>query len=436
MNTRLQKMMQSGAALALLGVFGIQAVSWNPVPGERFWEYFRRTESQAFLETWTAISQSTTTICSKIDMLQTRIDGEFAQTWTSITQSTNTTATNIGNLQDRIDSEFAQTWTAITQSSNGTAAQIGNLQNRIDDEFAQTWTMVQNVDNQVAMISTGLGIPIKATGINGVGGIAPATISAPGRYYIAEDIPTAKITINADHVYLDLQERTVACVKVNAGKSHIGIANGAIDALGTGAQGLFVAGTVANVNYDIDIRDIIIVNSDGNVDGLKVEYAQGVCVENVIVRTSSRMGIYFANVGTSGLPGGVIKNVISEHNDMSGIGINNCNAVEILESIVSTNTENGILIQSSENTLIAHNKMVNNNPTNTSTYANVAVESSTNTSLVSNFAYHDPHATSAGDARNYTDGSGNVILANWVDEVTIAGPPTKSFVGINISMRP
>lgn len=91
---------------------------------------------------------------SKLDVLQTTVDTDFAGTWTAIEEVQTTLESCCEGLNDKLDEDFAGTWTAIEELQSTQDAccdelnsKLDVLQTTVDIDFAGTWTSIEELQS-------------------------------------------------------------------------------------------------------------------------------------------------------------------------------------------------------------------------------------------------------------------------------------------------
>ncbi len=83
---------------------------------------------------------------SKLDVLQTTVDTDFAGTWTAIEEVQTTLESCCEGLNDKLDEDFAGTWTAIEELQSTQDACCEELHG----DFVETWTVLGDPNETIA----------------------------------------------------------------------------------------------------------------------------------------------------------------------------------------------------------------------------------------------------------------------------------------------
>lgn len=96
---------------------------------------------------------------SKLDVLQTTVDTDFAGTWTAIEEVQTTLESCCEGLNDKLDEDFAGTWTAIEELQSTQDACCADLHG----DFVETWTVLGSPTETIAQSTLDTVLDVNAT---------------------------------------------------------------------------------------------------------------------------------------------------------------------------------------------------------------------------------------------------------------------------------
>ncbi len=311
-----------------------------------------------------------------------------------------------------------------------------SLTDAIDDiDFSGVFTVLDAISMKVCTIASrvdvvdtaidaiidclGTGITVEDIGTTGF------TITQPGRYYLADSVmydPTAAnaaITISADNVFLDLNNKSIEQVDTLSGvdgieildnSTNITVANGTIRTpfrhgifIGTGCiyitlkniqiidvqaqrgvfvqnnsryifmenvsvsnfndsnnEGIFLDGTGANPITDVFIKDSVSLGNDNN--GVYLNHCVRANLTNILSASNGQRGFFLQNTGVTEDAFFVIKNCKALENGTTqdGFRLENIDKSVMMNCVSQLNAQEGVFLQNVSETVFMFNNFSNN----------------------------------------------------------------------------
>ena len=328
----------------------------------------------------------------------------------------------------------------------------------IQADFASTWTILQAIEGKVCCLA---GNTITQNDV----GTAGFTISVPGAYRLCENIifspliAAAAITISADNVSLDLNNKTISQgnltsgvlgIVVDMGHTGIAIHNGSIVGMSdsgiqlmSGNDDINIDGLIVNECGDYGLTatlvDSLIIKNDEfseNINsGMLISSCNKVCIVSTVANSNGGDG--FELVGTGNyyvvqdckalnntnngfnmvnLFDSVLRNSIAIGNGGNGIILNNAFCITVNNNTSSKNGSNGLFLSGSVGSLecyLSNNTLVKNAGVNL-----FEASSSGLNSILGNFAQNPTLA------RNYCAGLSAITTVTLRQSVPFISSPT------------
>jgi parallel beta-helix repeat protein len=206
----------------------------------------------------------------------------------------------------------------------------------------------------------------------------PLTISAPGYYYLTQDVSGGKITIAADHVTLDLNGHLLTslgdAIDSSGSPSRIRITNGNISAAGKGIQLGLANGGFAQVDH---VTILSGVGSALSISGPSTGVPASARVEhNIVTGVTTGHGIELTYMSGGHIEGNEVRGIAassyngifllySHNNTLSdntctsnpgnGIGLSHSNGNQIERNNCSSNGQPGIYLSNANSNTLTWN---------------------------------------------------------------------------------